>query len=167
MSAGPGNSFLTEENKKIILDGLREGKTLTSYAKQFGITQSAIAHALKAHPEFKAEVEEARRHGLDVIVEGTLDLVENYGDAHLARVQSDIIWKYAAAMNRSKYGEKVDLNIHQTVSISAALEAAAGRIAPLMASREVKEISAPTATIVDVPPGLPVAKEDDDIDSLL
>lgn len=146
--------MLTSEEKEIALGHAVEGLSLREIFRTIKIGPREFYEALKQDPSFSTEFQRVREIGLDLRVESLIHIAddcENMTQVHAARIKSDNIKWVASKINPRMYGDRIDLNVNQTVDIGAALAAAASRVMPLLTTpqpeREVESL--PIAESID------------------
>lgn len=75
----------------------------------------------------------------ELMVEDIIDISDNEIDASKARNRIDTRRWYAAKIQPNKYGERIDVNVNQVVSITDALADAKKRLLPNDASQHIIE----------------------------
>lgn len=78
-------------------------------------------------PSFMSAYAQARQEGMDALVDKLDDIHEKYDDPQVARLASDNIkWK-ASKIKPQVYGDRIDVNVNQTIDIKGALTEARQR----------------------------------------
>lgn len=143
---------LTTEEQSAFLDAVADGHRISDICGLFGVTTAGLRGLRKRDPDFAARYNEALEESADAAMEeiralaiapiepGESDLAsfKIAGDTHAARMraresQFRILSWWIARRAPHKYGDKLDLRVEQTVSLSGALAAADAR---LLAARE-------------------------------
>jgi hypothetical protein len=106
-----------------------EGAKLKEICAQIGITVGTLSTWLSDNPDFLSQFSRASQEGYDLLAEELLEIPDTYEDINRGRLKSDNIKWILARRAASKYGDKVTLDINQTVSIGAALSEALARVA--------------------------------------
>lgn len=138
-----------------------------------GLVKSLEKHKVDPHKFYDAvwdnpvwiqSYERAQQSRSELLVEELIDISDS-DDYGKARNQIDVRKWYASKMRPQKYGDRVDINITQTVDIGAALLEARQRSLQLSQTHNVQTID-----VIDVSPikdtgSQPVAlSNDEDID---
>jgi hypothetical protein len=112
-----------------IMNAVLEGPcTLKAAVLAQGLTLSQFNWYLQKDKEAAVAVARAMEFRADLLVDETISLADGAGDP--AKVRNQIVVRQWAAerYNRKKYGERIDLNVTQTVDVSATLAEARARI---------------------------------------
>ncbi len=119
---------LTEEQKQLALDLAAQGKSIKAIYSQLNISHSALwkyrQHDLKFEQDFAC----ARQEGLEHNADELLDLVDEIPDVQKARLKSDNIKWILSKRKPATYGDRLDLNVNQTIDIGSALAEARNRV---------------------------------------
>lgn len=102
-----------------------ERRAFAKFLQENVWAQNAYDLAQKTRAEFYA----------DEIV----DIADNELDPQRARNRIDARKWYASRLQPNKYGDRIDLNVTQTLDISAALTAAATRLLPMRYPEEIED----------------------------
>jgi hypothetical protein len=116
------------EVAKRIIEAIVEGKPLTEATREAGITIGAFHYALSIEHELAAAYARAQEIRADVLVDEAIAAADS--DEDPAKVRNKItIRQWAASKYHSKkFGERIDVNVSQTISVNGALEAAKARL---------------------------------------
>jgi hypothetical protein len=79
------------------------------------------------HAQFKDLLADAREAHADALASEIVEIADTERDASKARNRMDARKWYAAKLNPNKYGDKLELNLNKTISISTALNDAKAR----------------------------------------
>ena len=158
-----------------IIDMVAAGARVSDICKKFTISQQFLHQWRKKDTLFGQRFDEARKAAAESMVESLTDIAKDAvtpTDVAIASLKSNNIKWIASKHNREQYGEKMEMNIHQTLDISGILKAAEARIGPILDQSELKEIQTieTIAEYNDIPTGLePVVptKKPESIDDLL
>lgn len=119
---------LSEDQKNRILEMLSEGKTCLQVREEIGLTANEFRKLRKQDPKLDAEIQDALEHGYDEMADQLLMVSDEYSDPARARLKSDNV-KWVLSKRRSQiYGDKVSVDMKQTVDISAAISEARARV---------------------------------------
>lgn len=123
--------YLTEEQKKLAIDMAAEGKSITQIVDALCVSNYAFMKMRQHDPLFEQSFEHARHEGLEHIADNLLVVADEYTDVQRARLKSDNA-KWLLSKRKPKiYGDKIDVNINQTIDISGALSEAKQRALPI------------------------------------
>lgn len=119
---------LSDEQKELALSLAIKGDTVTKIAEALLLTNWLFYRARVADPSFNQAFHDARAEGVNNQVDRLDNIHDEFEDPQVMRVVSDNIkWK-ASKLNPKTYGDKLDVNVTQTVDISGALDEAKKRI---------------------------------------
>lgn len=125
------NSALGHKVIHIMLEGI----TLSDALKRADISTQTFAEILANDRVVASAYARAREIQADIEVDQALVIADNEPDAQKARNQIDIR-KWRASKHKSRvYGERIDLNVQQTIDISSTLAAAKSRLLLPVADR--------------------------------
>ncbi len=124
-----GKSTFSPSKASIAIHLRAEGAKLKEICAQIGINIATLSRWLAHNPEFQAEFARASQEGFDLLGEELLEIPDTYEDINRGRLKSDNIKWFLSRRAASKYGDKVTLDVNQTVSIGAALSEALARVA--------------------------------------
>jgi hypothetical protein len=110
---------------------IAEGQTLTSACKSLKIKRGSVYNALLRHPQLLDVFALAREANAEAMADETIKIADSEKDAQKARVRVDVRKWIARCNNPKKYGEKLDLNVTQTVDIVGAMSEANARMRPM------------------------------------
>lgn len=122
------SSRVTPEQQIQCLKMLATGNSWRAIGVELGIDELRLLRFRDSNPVFAAESARAIEQGLHALADSLIDLPDQYADPIKARLKSENIkWFLSKRMHRV-YGDKLDVNIEQSVSIQAALDAANQRV---------------------------------------
>lgn len=124
----PDTHTLTDEQQEIALELVLSNKTHSQIAKQLGFTTDMqFWRYRQRHPLFEQELKSVRQFAAEILADSTLTLVDDYPNPLQARVKFEIIKWVCATRYPEVYGERLDVNVNQTIDIGGALAAALAR----------------------------------------
>jgi hypothetical protein len=116
------------ETIRQIIETYAEGGTIAAAIDARILKRGDYYRALREHPDLKQLYLEVQTARADMMVDEAYELAaDNTKNPQLARVQAEIRLKIAAFFDRPRFGDKIDMTVDQTVSVSGALEAAKQR----------------------------------------
>lgn len=119
---------LTESQKETAIKMAAEGKKLREIEEYLGVDAATFMRIKKRDPSFAVEISQARNEALEKLADDLITIVDDYQDTNKARVKSDNI-KWVLSKRKSEiYGDRLDVNLTQTVDISGALADARARL---------------------------------------
>lgn len=108
-----------------------EGGTVGAAMDAVGISRRDFYRTMRQDPELKAIYYEIQEGRADMMYDEAYEIGTSEAvNPQRARVQSEIRMKIAAAFDRKRFGEKVQLDVQGNVSVIGALEAARQRALP-------------------------------------
>jgi hypothetical protein len=128
MPSGPKSTF-SPAKAEIIIQVLIEGRLIKQACAAAGISPRTLAAWRQNNPDFDRACVHASEIGYDAMAEEMLAIPDTYEDVNRGRLKADGIRWYLSRRAASKYGDKVTLDVNQTVSIGAALSEALARVA--------------------------------------
>lgn len=126
----PAELKMTPEMKQKVIKMFSEGHPIQNVAKELGVSISAIQSARLADPLFDSNCGQARTKGYDVQADSLLTIAETIQDVNKARLTSDNIKWTLARRDPSRFGDRIEVNMNQTVDIGSALKEAKSRVLP-------------------------------------
>lgn len=119
------------------------GELPSKIAKSIGVPWFAMKAWIEDDPERQALVELAIRAGADELESLALQEVRdaNTDTVQLAKLRYESYVRSAGFRDRKRYGNKVDVEVNQTVSIVDALREARGRV--LVQEKEINRLPEP------------------------
>lgn len=112
---------LGADTKELILKRLSEGKTLKSICEEIQLDPQTLFRIKRQDASFSSLFSEAQSDGYDILAESLLNIPDEYEDVNKARLKSDNVKWMLARRAHAKYGDRIDLNVTQTVDIKSAL----------------------------------------------
>lgn len=146
---------------------VEEGSTLSKALEANDLKRAMFAGALQNDRELSARYARAREFSADFLVDAALDAAVNEPDVLRARVIAENNRWAAGKFNSKRYGDRIDLNVSQTLDISGTLLEARQRMLRSVSDQQMIE----NAQVVDVPAlpkvgapdkqSVPVAKDEE------
>jgi len=144
---------LTPSEQEAFLDAVADGARISDICAVFGVTTAGLRGLRKRDADFRARYDAALEESADAAMEEIRALamapaeieglapehIKIAGDTVAARMraresQFRILSWWIARRAPHKYGDKLDLNVNQTVNLSGALAAADARLLAARAS---------------------------------
>lgn len=119
---------LTEKQLDMAIKLAAQGESITKIREAIGIDAISFWRYRLENPTFANSFEHARKEGLEEVADGLLELADKEQDVYRARLKSDNIKWLLSKRKPQVYGDKIDLNINQTVDIGLALREARSRV---------------------------------------
>lgn len=123
-----GSDELAVELARKAIAMVCEGTTLKVALEQLGLTRKLFAASISSVRELALEYARAREISADFLVDEALDVVKNEPDVQRAREIANMHRWAAGKFNAKRYGERIDLNVTQTIDVSDALKEAKARM---------------------------------------
>lgn len=121
---------LTEEEKNKAIKLASSGVAQYKLAEQMGFPHTyAFQYFLAAHPLFATELKAAYIAGYHQMAESVVDIIDEYADPQAARIKIDSIKWLVSKRLPEVYGDRIDVNVNQNVSIKSNIDAAESRVA--------------------------------------
>lgn len=118
---------------EMAIEMVENGSSLKSALKTVGLSNSSFGGALSSVRTLAERYARARELNADILVDEAKDIADSDIDPQVARNRIDIR-KWIASKHRPKvYGERIDLNVSQTISILEARSEARARLEALPA----------------------------------
>lgn len=122
-------------------------QTLTQALKSEGLTADKFHRALSGDRELSLAYARALEIRSDLLADEALEIADTEQDAGKARNRIDVRKWLASKHNSKRYGDRIDLNVTQTLDISATLQEARTRL--LRPMRD--QLTAEDAQVIDLP----------------
>lgn len=151
----PKPVFYKPDQIERALDDALKGLSLTRIIENMGTYNKAFWRYRKENPEFERSFNQARQNGLEILADRLIDMHDEQPDVNKARLASD---NYKWLLSKRKpliYGERLDINLNQTVDIRGALGEAK--------QRALKDVTHSIEQDADRNPSLEAIPEDEDI----
>lgn len=133
---------LTKEQIDLAIELASRGEALKVIIKEMCITEIQFWKYRQENIDFEALFASARQEGLEHIADSLLTLADTEVDVARARLKSDNFKWLLSKRKPGTYGDKLDLNVHQTIDIRGALLDARARTERLVSDTK-QMISAP------------------------
>ena len=118
----------TQEQLDLAIDMASQGKTLTEIADALCTTTYSFYVYREHNHSFGEYFRRAQSEGYDVLGDELLTMADQYVDVQKARLKSD---NYKWVLGKRKphvYGDRVDINVTQTMDIKSVLAEARKRV---------------------------------------
>ncbi len=127
MPSGGQNQIYSKEKCDEIIELFSQGMTISNIAKTVGISVACITQWRLKYPLFDNEVSRAQTIGFEVQADSILEIADTYEDVNQARLKSDNLKWVLSKRASSTYGDRMELNVNQSIDITGALTEAKGR----------------------------------------
>jgi len=130
-----------------VIDRIVNGEYLKTAIKNEGLTISLFHSAIQSERKLAVAYANAMELSADVLADEALECVDSDVDPAKARNQATVRQWLASKRNNKRYGERIDLNVSQTVSIDLALNQAKSRLLRPVSESLVIENAQPVDSI--------------------
>jgi hypothetical protein len=130
MPSGGHNKIFSPDIAKRVIELYSIGTGVTQVAKDIGVDPNTIQRWRLADSLFDEECSRAQELGFEVDADSLKTIPDEIEDVQKAKLKSDNIKWLLARRAAYKYGDRIDLNVTQTVDIGAALTEAKRRVLP-------------------------------------
>jgi len=143
------------ERVSLAIAMVEEGSTLSKALEACNLKRAMFAGVMQSERELAARYARAREFSADFLVDAALDAAVNEPDVLRARVIAENNRWAAGKFNSKRYGDRIDLNVSQTLDISGTLLEARQRMLRSVSDQqqieeaqvvEVKALPEPGAT---------------------
>lgn len=141
---------LTNELAQQIIDAVADGEGLRKTLKKLNVRSSQFAKFMAENPLLETHYGRAQIIRAELLVDEVIDIVDEEPDPNKARVRADARKWYASKMQPQKYGDRLDLNVNQTVDIGTALAEAKKRALPQKLDSEPERDVTPVSEDEDI-----------------
>jgi len=121
-----------------IIDAVLEGSSLRQAAKAEGLDLKSFGEWLQTDKECALRYSRAQELRGDVLADEIISIADNEPDAAKARNQITARQWLASKLNK-KYGDRVDLNVSQTIDVSSTLLEARARLRPVSYLQDISD----------------------------
>lgn len=136
---------------KRVIDAIYQGASMTQQLEVEGLQPRVFFNQLELSEALEHDYTKAQQYKSELMVDQIIDIADDIElDPMRARVRIDTRKWYASKMRPMKYGERVDVNVHHTVNINAALTEARSRAFPV-GHAQIKKIDDQDIAIIDQP----------------
>ena len=130
-----------------IIDAILDGSSLRKATKAAGIDVRVFADWLQSDKEAARRYAQAQELRGDVLADEIIEIADTEPDAAKARNQITARQWLAGKLNK-RYGDRIDLNVTQTIDIGSTLAEARARLLPMRDQSNVidmQPVDAPSA----------------------
>lgn len=145
-----GHTKLSEEEKikrfKRLIHLVYEGSTLREGLKKVGLSWKVFDKVGQRYPDLQGDITRARVLRVESLAQEVIEIADTEEDPQKARNMIDARKWYASKIAPKTYGDRVDVNVTETVNIRHALDDARARVAlpnrapTLLGGKQVSEI---------------------------
>lgn len=147
---------LTDEEKTLAIELASAGQPIDKIRKAINMVASEFHKYRLENPTFENQFARARQEGLEELADQLLEVTEKFQDVQKARVHSENIRWVLSKRKPHVYGDRIDLNVNQTIDIGSALQEARKRALLPDSYQETPRVTQVVETI-----SLPIPKQAD------
>lgn len=122
---------LDPEQKEKAISLAYDGRTMKAIEEELGVTPVKMAFTLSKDSDFEKSFMRARQAGLERQSDDLLTIADDVPDVQKARLKSDNLKWMLSKRLPAVYGDRLDLNVNETVSLTTAIAAARARALPI------------------------------------
>lgn len=130
MPSGGNNRVFCKEVAEKVLIMVAEGTSLKVIADAVGVHVSSIARWRLENDDFHRLYSQAQEIGFELEADSLKTIADEYVDVNKARLKSDNLKWLLARRAPGKYGDRLDVNVTQSLDINSALNEARRRVRP-------------------------------------
>lgn len=131
---------LNDDQKNTAVELALKGSRLKEIRDAIGVSVGQFQSVLESDISFAARFARARATGHDEKAETLLTIPDEEPDVQKARLKSDNVKWFLAKLKPETYGDRIDLNVNQTVDIGGALADARARLLPTQQTEQIKDV---------------------------
>ena len=114
-----------------VIERILDGVSLRDALKSTGLTPQAFHRRLQGDRSRAVAYAHAQQLRADFLADELLEIADGEDDAAKARNRIDVRKWLASKLHTQKYGDRVELNVSQTIDIGATLAEARSRLLPM------------------------------------
>lgn len=130
--------LIKADKLKTLVSEIYEGKPIVKALKEHEVTRYQFYEDLASEPQLSESYARAQLAKAEICAEEIIEIADTETDAQIARNKIDARKWYASKMRPDKYGDRIDVNVTNTVDIRAALSEAHNRIRDVIAIKPVQ-----------------------------
>ncbi|HNA61474.1 MAG TPA: hypothetical protein PKW79_00150 [Rhabdochlamydiaceae bacterium] len=111
-----------------ILELMEDNRSISNALKLAKVKASAFFKALREYPDLQLQFDDVQSALSEQLVDEMLQIADSEPDPNRARNRIHVRQWYASKMKPRKFGEKLDINMNQTVDLKGALAEARSRV---------------------------------------
>ena len=122
---------ITIKQAQAVIDDIYAGTGLKQALSNQGVVNSTFYQFIATVPALANDYTRAQQARAEMLVDEIVHISDTEPDVNRARLMSDNRKWYASKMQPLKYGERMELNVNQTIDIAGALSIARQRALPV------------------------------------
>lgn len=132
--------LVTDQSVSSVIERVLNGSTLKDAAKACGLTPSGFHARLQTDRDAATAYARAVELRADLLADEALTIADTEDDAAKARNQIQVRQWLASKLYARRYGDRIDLNVTQTLDVTSTLaEARARRLRPVRDQYDVTD----------------------------
>lgn len=131
---------LTKHKVGEVIQRVLDGDTLKTALKSVGISQQYFHELLQSDKASAVAYARAVELRADNLADEALQIADNEPDAAKARNQIQVRQWLASKLYAKRYGDRIDLNVTQTLDIGSTLAEARARLLPVRDQRNIIDV---------------------------
>lgn len=141
----------TDQRVTNVIAYILEGEVLKTALKRAGISQQYFHELLQGDRAAAVAYARAVELRADNLADEALQIADNEPDAAKARNQIQVRQWLASKLYAKRYGDRIDLNVTQTIDIGSTLAEARARLLPMRYQSEAIDVETRAVTGPDDP----------------
>jgi hypothetical protein len=135
----------------VVIEEVSGGSTLIAALEKHNIKANRFFKVINSDPLREGKYLRAQHSRSELMVDEIIIIADTEPDPNRARVRTDVRKWVASKLQPSKFGDRIDLNINQTVDVGAALTEARRRALPQRSLDDERD-----AQVIDLPIPKPI-----------
>lgn len=153
----------SREDIEKVFNAMLAGASLNTALTNCSVSRWQFFNTIDSNSHLALRYARAQQVRAELLADEVVDIADNEVDAQKARNRIDVRKWYASKMQPQKYGERLDVNVNQTIDIGTALQDARKRAAlPSSYPDEIEDAQLVDNTALPAP-DTTGSKPDDDI----
>lgn len=130
----------TLDTCKACIKAVFGGESVVDYLRDVGMEPQTFYDTLKKNPELQDAYADAKRFRAEILANEIVHIADTEDDPQKARNRIQARQWYASKVSPREYGDRMDINVTQTIDIGSALaDARARALRPVCDQRETLE----------------------------
>ena len=120
--------MLDPAKKEYVLAQVASGRSMKGIIRELGFKPSIIWNMCEKDTVFRDRLSRARIQGVDSLVDDILEISDQEPDVQRARLKTDNIKWIASKLQPNKYGDRIDVNVTNSIDLNQAMVEARKRM---------------------------------------
>jgi hypothetical protein len=143
---------------KACIKAVFDGESVVDFLRDVGMEPQAFYETLKKNPELLDAYADAKRFRAEILANEIVHIADSEDDPQKARNRIQARQWFASKVSPRDWGDRMDINVTQTIDIGSALQDARARaLRPVCDQR--KELDSQVVDYVDVSPTGPADEQ--------